>query len=121
MTSRMMLALCSPNANSSTLRASKIVPSPIVMACVGTFHSPKKSLASARRVTGSSVHSRVRPLMPGNGSLLPICPLPPMPRSKHIDAAGPLDLRFEFPAMRLDLAQRQAPSGICTCPAGMLT
>jgi hypothetical protein len=51
------------------------------MACSGTFHSPKKSLANARRVTGSSMHNRVRPPVPGNGSLLPMCPLRPMPRS----------------------------------------
>ena len=51
------------------------------MACVGTFSSLKKSLAASRRVTGSSVQTRVRLLGALNGSLKPMCPLRPMPSS----------------------------------------
>ena len=73
-------ALCSPNAIRTTLRASRMVPTPIVMACCGTFSSPKKSPAASRRVTGSSVTSRVRLLRVEPGSLNPMCPVRPMPR-----------------------------------------
>ena len=54
-------ALCSPNARSTTRRAPRIVPTPMVMARRGTHSSPpKKSLAASRRVTRSSVIRRVR-------------------------------------------------------------
>ena len=47
------LAFPSPNAMRTTLRASKIEPTPIVIARVGTFSSPKKSLAASLSVTRS--------------------------------------------------------------------
>ena len=66
---------------STTCRASRIVPTPIVIARRGTFSSPKKSLAASRRVTRSSVIRRVRLSRPEPGSLKPMCPVRPMPRS----------------------------------------
>ena len=72
-------------------RASRIVPTPIVIASRGTFSSPKKSPAASRRVTGSSVTSRVRLSAPEPGSLKPMCPVRPMPEDLQVDAAGPLD------------------------------
>ena len=61
-------------------RASRIVPTPIVMARRGTFSWPKKSLAASIRVTRSSVISRVRLCLPEPGSLNPMWPVRPMPR-----------------------------------------
>src|SRR5438270_495412 len=53
-------ALCSPVAMSAISRAWRIVATPIVIASRGTLSSPKKSAAASRRVTVSSVTSRVR-------------------------------------------------------------
>ena len=73
-------ALPSPNAISTTVRAERIVSTPMVMALRGTFHSPKKSLAASIRVTRSSVIRRVRLSRGEPGSLNPTCPVRPMPR-----------------------------------------
>ena len=73
-------ALCSPKAMMTILRASRMVPTPIVRAWCGTFSSPKKSLAASRRVTGSSVTRRVRLWRVEPGSLKPMWPVRPMPR-----------------------------------------
>jgi hypothetical protein len=52
----------------------------MVIACRGTFHSPKKSAAASERVTLSSVISRVRLSAVLPGSLKPMWPVRPMPR-----------------------------------------
>ena len=62
-------------------RASRIVATPIVTASRGTLSSPKKSAAASFRVTVSSVTSRVRVAGPEPGSLKPMWPVRPMPRS----------------------------------------
>lgn len=77
----MTAALCSPNASSTTRLALRIVPTPIVIAFLGTFHSPKKSLDASIRVTRSSVIRRVRESRGEPGSLKPMWPVRPMPRS----------------------------------------
>ncbi len=74
-------ALPSPNATITTRRADRIVPTPMVIARRGTYCSPKKSPAASRRVTRSSVISRVRLSRPLPGSLKPTCPVRPMPSS----------------------------------------
>src|SRR4051812_49755118 len=66
---RMTLALPSPQASRTTLRAERIVSTPMVMALRGTFHSPKKSEAASRRVTRSSVIRRVRRAGRGAGAV----------------------------------------------------
>ena len=61
---------------------------------MGTFSSPKKSLLAARRVTGSSVHNRVRLLRTLKGLVESDVPIAADSQQGDIDAAGLLDLAF---------------------------
>jgi hypothetical protein len=63
------------------LAAARIVATPIVTASRGTLSSPKKSAEASRRVTASRWTTRVRLSSPDPGSLKPMCPVLPMPRS----------------------------------------
>src|SRR6516165_6267647 len=75
-------ALAPPVANSSNSRASKIVPTPIVTALFGTLSgSPPNMAAFCLRVTGVSAFSRVRDISADKGSLKPIWPASPIPKS----------------------------------------
>ena len=91
--------------------ASRMVPTPMVMAWCGTFSSPKKSPAASRRVTGSSVTRRVRLWRVEPGSLKPMWPVRPMPRILQVDAAGPADLLLVAGAVFLDVVRRRHAVG----------
>ena len=55
-----------------------MVATPMVMAWLGTFSSPKNPLAASRRVMLSRVTVRVRLLRGLPGSLNPMCPVRPI-------------------------------------------
>ena len=104
-------ALCSPVARMTISRASRIVATPIVIASRGTLSSPKKSAAASCRVTRSSVTSRVRLSAPEPGSLNPMCPVRPMPRSwRSIPPAARIAC-LVAPALGLHLVARHVAPG----------
>ena len=104
-------ALCSPNAISTILRASRMVPTPIVRARCGTFSSPKKSLAASRRVTGSSVTRRVRLCRVRAGLVEADVAVAADAQDLQIDAAGPADRLFVAQAVVLDFRERHGAVG----------
>ncbi len=109
---RTIAALCSPVARRQISRASRIVATPIVIAWRGTFSSPKKSAAASRRVTVSSVISRVRDSAPDPGSLKPMCPVLPMPSNcRSIPPAARIAASYAAHAaatsVRRDVARRE--------------
>src|SRR5271165_5467233 len=74
--------LGAPVANNSSSRESKMVPTPIVSARFGTLSgSPPNIAAFCWRVMGVSAFSRVRDMSAERGSLKPIWPASPMPKS----------------------------------------
>ena len=114
-------ALCSPVAIRAISRAWRIVATPIVIASRGTLSSPKKSAAASRRVTVSSVTSRVRESGGEPGSLKPICPLLPIPRSwKSMPPAWTMACSYaaHCSARR---SRGVLPSGMCTLSGLMFT
>ena len=74
------LDLISPQAIIIIRLAFIIVPIPMVMALIGTFSSPKKSLAASILVIESKFTNRVIDSDEEPGSLNPICPVLPIPR-----------------------------------------
>ena len=77
----MIEALLTPQAKSTILRAARTVPTPIVIALVGTFLKPSKASAASIRVTLFKFIIRVAELIFEPGSLNPICPVLPIPSS----------------------------------------
>ncbi|MNM96061.1 hypothetical protein D3C81_1085270 [compost metagenome] len=61
--------------------ALKIVPTPMVIAFVGTFSFPPKAREASRRVKSSNVTTRVPELGAEPGSLNPIWPVRPIPNN----------------------------------------
>jgi hypothetical protein len=58
-----------------------MVPTPIVIAFVGTFSLPPKSLEASLLVKSSNVTNLVPEFGAEPGSLKPICPFVPTPKS----------------------------------------
>ena len=86
---RRSAALCfAERQQARSARASRIVPTPIVIARRGTFSSPKKSLAASRRVTRSSVIRRVRLSRRGAGLVEADVAGAADAQDLHVDAAG---------------------------------
>ena len=107
----MIGALCSPNASMMTCRASRIVPTPIVIARRGTFSSPKKSLAASIRVTRSSVISRVRLSLAGARLVEADVARAADAQDLHVDAARLGDLLLVPAAVVVHLLDRQRAVG----------
>ncbi|MNI71439.1 hypothetical protein D3C73_1273120 [compost metagenome] len=61
--------------------ALKIVPTPIVMAFLGTFSFPPKARDASRRVKSSKVTIRVPEFGAEPGSLKPMWPVRPIPNN----------------------------------------
>ncbi len=104
-------ALCSPVAIRITSRASRIVPTPIVMAVRGTLSSAKKSLAASLIVISSSAMRRVRVVRVEPGSLKPMWPDAADAEDQEVDAAGLLDLVLVRHAVRLHVLGRDVAAG----------
>ena len=84
---------------------------PIVIASRGTCSSPKKSAAASRRVITSSWMRRVRLSAPEPGSLKPMWPVFPIPRSwKSIPPAARMAASYAS-AMARTPSRGTAPSG----------
>src|SRR5207244_1727021 len=107
-------ALCSPVARSAISLDATIVPTPIVIASVGTFSAPKKSAAATRRVMESSTTSRVRDVGPEPGSLNPMCPVWPIPRIwKSMPPASAIALSYSRACASI-FPRGRSPRGMCT-------
>ncbi len=93
----------------------------MVIASSGTFSSPKKSDAAVRRVIVSSATSRVRDSTLEPGSLKPMWPVWPMPRSwKSIPPAR--RIASSYPRQKRSASSRgMSPRGMCTLSGSMLT
>jgi hypothetical protein len=84
-------ALAVPLATSTSWRALRIVPTPIVMAYTGTSSRRSKKRALSSMVCLDSVLSRVRELSELVGSLKAMCPSVPIPRiCKSIPPVSPM-------------------------------
>ena len=94
---------------------------PIVIASFGTYCSPKKSAAASRRVTLSRCTRRVRLFTPEPGSLKPMCPVLPMPRSwKSMPPAA--RIAASYAAHAASTSERAVtPLGMCTLAGSMST
>ena len=85
----------------------------MVIARRGTYCSPKKSLAASIRVTRSRVISRVRLSRAEPGSLKPMWPVRPMPRSWMSIPPAVGD------RLLVGVAELAAPRSIGSVPSGM--
>ena len=75
----MISAFLLPQASNTIRLAFRIVPTPIVIARLGTFSKPWKSFEASERVKWSKVIIRVPELICEPGSLKPMCPVRPIP------------------------------------------
>ena len=116
-----MGALPSPQAMRITRLASRIEPTPIVTALRGTCSSPKKSLAASVIVMWSSVIKRVRELRPEPGSLKPMCPVRPMPKSCRSRPPAAFILASYFWQNSLTFSFSTVPSGMLMFSGRMST
>ena len=116
-------ALASPCATSTSVRAPRMVPSPWVRQCIGTWAGVSKNRALSARVFGASVLIRVREANDDVGSLKPMCPLAPMPRiCRSTPPASAIAASYAAQAASRSSAR---PSGTCTRagsrPSGSVT
>ena len=120
--SRMMPALCSPCAISTTLRASRIVATPIVMAWVGTFSSAEEiagRVAPRDRVERRqprAAHARRKRLVEAD------VPVAADAQQLDVDAAGLRDRLLRTAGNgRSPGRPARVPSGMWMFSRGMLT
>ena len=103
------------------MRASRILATPIVMAWLGTFSSPKKPAAASRRVMLSRVTMRVREVLGDPGSLKPMCPVRPMP-STWISTPPASRILRSYSAQKSSISSSfKVPSGMWMLFQGTLT
>ena len=82
----------SPKAKRRTDLVSRIVPTPIVIQCLGTSFSLSKKRALSLMVSPVKVFMRVLELNDEQGSLKPMCPSEPIPRiCKSMPPASKID------------------------------
>ena len=102
-------------------RASRMLLKPTVRASLGTLFSPKKSLATPRRVTASSVQSLVLLRLDENGSLNPIWPFIPMPRRTRSKPPHSSIASSNLKQCASSNSSAMLPSKQCICWAGKFT
>ena len=110
-------ALCSPKAMRTILRASRMVPTPIVSAWCGTFSSPKKlagRVAARHRVE----RDQARAAVPRRAGLVEADVAGAADAEDlQVDAAGPADHLLVARAVVLDVARRRSCRRGCGCSA----